>query len=46
MEGEGGGEERVKCPQDNMERVGQLEEELKVEIAQMKKGKLEVEAGG
>ena len=38
--------EREKCPQDNMERVGQLEEELKVEIAQMKKGKLEVEAGG
>ena len=38
--------EREKCPQDNMERVGQLEEELKVEIAQMKKGKLEVKAGG
>ena len=46
VEGEGGGEEREKCPQDNMERVGQLEEELKVEIAQMKKGKLEVKAGG
>ena len=38
--------EREKCPQDNMERVRQLEEELKVEIAQMKKGKLEVEAEG
>ena len=35
--------EREKCLQDNMERVRQLEEKLKVQIARMKKEKLGVE---